>query len=106
MGEEKRLSSRAAAAASDNKDDNTRIGPLPLEEERAATTTDAGPLLGTGHSSRLRMPIGTSDGRFMGGGAGADNDGHHVATGNGRTVNDEGDLVPRVDLRHCKQQQY
>ena len=39
-GEEKRLSLRAAAAANDNEEDNTRIGPLPLEEEHAATTMD------------------------------------------------------------------
>ncbi len=37
---------RAAAATNDNKDDNTRIGPLPLEEKPAATTTDDGPFWG------------------------------------------------------------
>jgi hypothetical protein len=87
----------------DNEDDNTRIGPLPLEEEHAATRTESGPWLGTGHSSRSRTPIGTSDGRFRGGGAGAEDNGRPVATGNGCTVNDKGNLVPWVDLRHCKQ---
>ena len=66
-------------------------------------TTFDGPLLGTEHSSRSRMPISTSDGRFRGGEVGVDNDRCHVAMGNGRTVDDEGDLVPRVDLWHCKQ---
>jgi len=36
------------AAANDSEDDNTRIGPLSLEEERVVTMTDDGPLLGTG----------------------------------------------------------
>jgi hypothetical protein len=80
-----------------------RIGPLPLEEEHVAKTTDDGPLLGTGHLSRLRTPIGTSDGRFRGGGASADHNGCRVATGNGRTVEDKGNLFPWVNLRHCKQ---
>ena len=102
-GEEKRSSSRTASTVNDNKDDNTRIGPLPLEEEYAATRTESGPWLGTGHSSRSRTPIGTSDGRFRGGGAGAEDNGRPVATGNGCTVNDKGNLVPWVDLRHCKQ---
>ena len=35
---------------------------------------DDGPLLGTGHVSRSRTPISTSDGRFRGEGAGADDD--------------------------------
>ena len=93
----------SSAAANDKEDDNTRIGPLPPEEERVAMTTDDGLLLGTEHSSRSMMPIGTSDGRFKGGGVGVDDNKRRVATGNGRTVDDKGNLDPRVDLRHCKQ---
>ena len=102
-GEEKHSSLCAGAAANDNNKDNTRIGPLPLEEECAATMMDDRPLLGTGHSSCSRMQISTSDGRFRGGGVGADDDGRRVAMGNRHTVGDEGNLIPRVDLRHCKQ---
>lgn len=93
-GEKKHSSSRAAAAANDNEDANTRTGLPPLEEERVATTMDDGPLLGTGHSSRAQgcrsVPL------TAGGGAFADE-------GNGRTVDNEGDLIPWVDLWHRKQ---
>lgn len=66
-----------------------------------ATTTNDGPLLGTGHSSRAQgcrsVPL------TAGGGAFADDNGRRVAAGNGRTVDNEGDLIPWVDLWHRKQ---
>jgi hypothetical protein len=41
------------------------------------------------------MPIGTSaGGRLRGGGAFADDNGRRVAAGNGRNVDNEGNLIP------------